>query len=201
MKAPAPAKLTRASRLARAIRGMSLYSWASLLRLCTSLWKRIEIPLLILSLLANVIQILGGPFWPTAPEFLVGPYSFGAPLDASFVVQNRSILFPVRHPKFFCNPISLHTEDNRVNINNGYNVLVGTTAANDDISPNDTAPVRCALSQIHFPGTQLRDAQIRLIIEYDSWIPFRGRVSAVSDVFTLDTKLVPPQWVKGKILR
>jgi len=163
-------------------------------------WRRIGFRVaFLLSLAANIVQIWGPP-WPTDPMFFAGPYSFDAPFDALFIVQNRSVFFSIRRPQFFCIPLSVHTEDGRLNLS-GENALMGTGAQNGDIAADSTAPFRFVLSQFHFPGTRLKDAQIRLVIEYDSTIPFRGRVRVVSDPFTLDMKLVPPQWVKGKILR
>ena len=129
-------------------------------------WRRWSFRIaFLLSLAANIVQIWGPP-WPTDPVFFAGPYSFGAPLDALFIVQNRSVFFPIRHPQFFCNPVSVHTEDGRLNLS-GENFFMGTGAKDIDIGRDSTAPVRCVLSQIRFPGTKLKDAKVRLWIEYD----------------------------------
>jgi hypothetical protein len=163
-----------------------------------SSWKN---ALLFLSIAANVVQIWGQP-WPVPPVFRSGPISSGSPLDIPFIVENRSAFFWIRRPRLKCRVLSLHTQDNRIDIGGGPGTLMSINdAPSADIKPGGTAPAKCAASSFNFPGTKLRDGKITFLIEYDSVLPWRGSTETESEVFILDTKLVPPQWIEGEPLR
>jgi hypothetical protein len=155
-----------------------------------------------IGLVASVYQLFGGPPWPTEPTFVARASSFGSPLDIPFIVENHSVIFWIRHPQLKCRVISLHTLDNRLNVEGGPGVLMTVSdAPNADIKPSGTAAAVCAANHFKFPGTALRDGKIKFIVEYDSLLPWRGRIETESEVFTLNTALVPPQWIEGESMR
>lgn len=154
----------------------------------------------VIGLVASIAGIWG-PVWPTDPVFSPNAPSFASPLDVSFVIQNKSILFTVNNPKLSCRIFSFHTEDNRVNIDGGgLRVQVTDAPSATKIKPEGFASYVCPINQLKFPGTTIKDAKLSFIVEYDSIVP-QHRTTTESQVFTLNTSTVPAQWTPGEPLR
>lgn len=154
----------------------------------------------VLSVAANIVQIFGEP-WPTEPIFVPGPYSADAPFDIPFIVSNRSSVWPMKNPSFACRAIKLRLTEGQPPLPDGV-ILAGPkpNPPNADIQPGRSAPALCAARHIRFIGVKVKAAKISLLVEYDSVLPWRTRITAESPVFVLNTSLAPPQWMEGDLM-
>lgn len=145
-----------------------------------------------------------GPIWPTEPSFSLGNPSFGQPLAVPFSVTNTSALFNIFDVTVDCVLIEVITSDN-----GGGNVIFNSTAiytnVASSIKPQETRSYTCAfhptfdkLSLFFGIPSQHKVIKARIGFESKYRIIF-GLIeaSARSDIFTLDTRTMPPQWTRG----
>jgi hypothetical protein len=153
-----------------------------------------------LGLVASVYQIWGGPPWPTAPAFAPGAPSFGSALDVPFIVTNKSVLFPIKKLHILCsaNRIVVGPPNWQVR---GISFSIPGFA---DLAPGQSRPYTCAFnSVVRGPNGDkmgVLGAAITFNSEYDSSWWSGSRTKAESEMFTLETKTSPPQWVTGEPL-
>jgi hypothetical protein len=156
---------------------------------------RIEGPLLLLSIAANVVQIWG-PFWPTSPDFSPVSLSFGSSFDVPFVVTNRSVIYGLNNLKLACDLISVRTDRN-INITN---INVAIAESSNYLPPQGTSSYTCPFNKTITVIGNLTEAAIKFTSEYDSRL-WWGKTKTSSEVFTLNTHTVPAQWMRGVPLR
>lgn len=154
--------------------------------------------------LVSGMMSIWGPIWPTEPAFSPGEPSFGQPLDIPFSVTNTSALFNIGNLKIGCVLI-----DVRISDQSGANAYIeGTTVSVDAISsltPRETRSYTCPFQTTLYPhlrpfGVSSEHKVIYARIVFDSqYDRIYGLLEATarSDIFTLDTKTIPPQWTHG----
>lgn len=144
--------------------------------------------------LLSLIYAIAGPPWPTEPIFSPGFPSSGFPLDAPFIVTNKSVLFRISNLGIKCHLISARMDN--INVTN---VVVSTNIKNR-LNVHETRPYTCPFRSF-FPIANINgrfsEAEINFTSEYDSPWPWVGRTHSFSSLFSLDQNTNPPQWVQG----
>lgn len=159
-------------------------------------WALWTAPVAVLAI-ASGFASLWGPPWPTAPEFSPGPPSRGQPFDVPFVVKNRSALFPIRGLSLDCHLIRASTASGTEFVED----LV-STGFDALLAPGQQRPYTCPFGLIGDGTSRITRAQMEFVAQYRSWRPLQKRLAVFkSDVFTLDTRTIPPQWERGIPLR
>ncbi len=158
-------------------------------------WRRVVLfPAFVLSIAANVVEIWGPP-WPTKPTFSPGFPSSGFPLDVPFIVTNKSGFFPIKNLRLECHVLKLITERNIL----FEHISFGDFGGRGRLEPTEPRPYVCRFSQFIRIGSNdhITAATIGFVSEYDTPWPWGSRVLTASNVFTLNTKTNPPQWMPG----
>jgi hypothetical protein len=163
--------------------------------LLEGLRSAIWFPFFVLSLLANIAQLWG--FWPSGPQTSPAPPTTGGDeLQVPFLIRNDSAAFPINNLSVTC-AIDQATSENRMYFTN---VAVGSNAPNK-LEPLAFGWYICPLRQALPSVGKLNSAVIHFNYEYDSPIPFLGRVTSMSPHFVLSNESVPVQWIPGDQLR
>ena len=152
-----------------------------------------------IGLLSAITTLQYGPLWPTPPVYAASNPSSGFPLDTPFSVTNRSSTFPIYNLHLTCQIITMTTS------HDGHlaNVSVAVLAVNELAVLSTrvyTCPFKDAIALS--PDETIEDVSIRFVSIYDDplFVPFSVPLRKVSDVFELNTKTIPPQWMKGPAL-
>jgi hypothetical protein len=142
--------------------------------------------------LAATIAALWGPIWPTAPVFLPGLPSSGEPFDIPFTVKNNSVLFPIKNLTLRCHVVFARTDRNNRDIDS-------TFAVNDRtlLDTNESRPFICPLTRVLGNFGLMIEGRIYFSAEYESPWPFSDGKYMDSEVFTLNSKSIPPRWDIG----
>jgi hypothetical protein len=147
----------------------------------------------LLAVLGSVYGIWGPP-WPVEPTVSPGLPSLGSPFDVPFNVSNKSLLFTIDGLSLSCKLKLVQT--NGLIIPNGIVRLRGEYT----IGPGQSRPYVCPFSRAYGGpyAENIKTAQITISSEYKSpWPVISKKLSVDSDVFTLNSKTIPPQWMTG----
>ncbi len=180
-------------------------------RMHRRLWLAAKV---IFAFVASTLALIGtvygiwGPPWPTEPSFVPGAPSLGSPFDVSFSGTNKSAFFSISNITVRCSLSCF-----RVLTPSGVPVMTVGPKANllirasgpKNLGPNETQPFTCNLRGVILAGGRdaadaFPDVEMRLNSEYDSpWLFWLRRKSAIGELFSLNKKTVPPQWVEGEL--
>jgi hypothetical protein len=157
-------------------------------------------PLAVVAFGLTVVINVWGPPWPTEPVFAPGQPSAGSPLDVPFTVTNKSALFAITSLQITCIAVQIDTGPPYFKFKDiGFAVLGSST-----LEVTKSGPQTCAFNStvILDPNSKLLAAQIKFASRYESPWPWeKAKTKTVeSDIFTLNTKTSPPQWMQGKPL-
>ena len=148
-----------------------------------------------IGVVGNVVGIWG-PVWPTPPKFSPGLASAGRPLAVPFRVTNESAFFPINDLGIDCELLRVRSQKNVLFQN--YTVTIEAT---DTIRPGETRSHSCPFHKlIDLVNDEIVEAQIEFVASYESWLPWVGRTTSQSGIFTLNTDTEPPQWTHGRPL-
>jgi hypothetical protein len=151
----------------------------------------------VIGLVASVAG-LWGPIWPTEPIFSSAFPSSGLPLEVPFAVANKSVIFPIRDLNIRCGLISVRTAKN-----NAVGKIAVAGFGGNILNPRESRTFTCAFHQVFLlsPDDNLISAQVQFISEYKSRLPWKKTTQSESDVFSLNTRTIPPQWTVGTPLQ
>jgi len=167
---------------------------------------------LLLTIIAGIYQITGGPPWPTDPVFSAEIASSASPFDNPFDVTNKSGLVDIRDLSIHCEILRLKSK--RITVTEDFRgkLLLPSRGPNPVLLAGAMSPFTCqfreAMDRIGFGADSLDDpteAQIRLIGAYDTpwwWHGFWFNPHRETPTgFTLDVKTIPPRWMIGVPLK
>jgi hypothetical protein len=175
-----------------------------------SLWPRL---IGLMTLIGFALTVAGfaytvyGPPWPTEPTFEPALASSGSAFDVSFSGTNKSGFFDNTNLRVSCTVICLkYTGPTGATIAMPKGPVLNIIGTGPNrLLAGQTLPFFCSIR--HFArvdGSDVADVRPTVAIsftsEYDDpwWLWFR-RKTARSETFSLNTKAVPPQWVRGEI--
>jgi hypothetical protein len=144
----------------------------------------------ILTLLAAIYQLTGGPPWPKNIDIDAGPPDLSQAFDVPFVAVNKSSLFVAYNTQFNC-----VLDDVEINESGALrdDLLIGPEPMN--IGPLETHPFRC---WVPIKVRKIRHAIIRVVSFHKFRFLFNFTWRSPPIIFTWDTKAVPPRWLKGR---
>jgi hypothetical protein len=151
----------------------------------------VSFPILVLSLVANIAQILG-PFWPTPPRIIPAPPTLGPAFNVPFQIENKSTMFALEHVQIRC--VFDKVLMGPLIITNSRVYLKETGS----IAPDTPAWYICPFQGTVPPDTRILSATIHFWISYDSPWPNGNRVDYMSEPFTLNVDSVPVPMAPGR---
>jgi hypothetical protein len=120
----------------------------------------------------------------------------GLPLNIAFTVRNRSVLFPIEKLKVTCVADVEFEGGNRVR---GAEI---SGPGGQRLRPEETRAYRCPFhDKIVIVGWNVTAARVRFDVDFTWPWPFGGDGHRVSDTFTLNPRVAPPQWLPGEPLK
>jgi hypothetical protein len=156
--------------------------------------------------LVGSIYGMWGPPWPTEPEFALASPSFGSSFDVPFSVLNKSALFALDNLSISCVLLRLRAGGPGAQVSTAeglsFDQAPKILARGTNLIPaGGSRPYVCPLRGFVRVGDKdaadvVQEAQIGFLMEYDARL-WRGRKQTREGPFTLETKTIPPQWVKG----
>jgi hypothetical protein len=157
-------------------------------------------PLAVMAFGLTAVINVWGPPWPTEPVFAPGLPSAGSPLDVPFAVTNKSALFAITNLQITCIAVQIDTAPLNIRFKDiGFAVLDSSA-----LEVTNSSPHTCTFNRtvILAPNSRLSAAQIKFVSRYNfPWPWEKAKAKTVeSDIFTLNTKTSPLQWMQGKPL-
>jgi hypothetical protein len=165
-------------------------------------------------LVATLMAILGliyavvGPPWPTEPVFEPGSPSFGSAFDVTFNGTNKSAFFGIQNLRVSCTLVCFKFSGptgTTITSPKGSNPNILGALGHDHLFAGETQPFACGMRRIFkVDGRDAADSLPNIAIafrsEYDNpWLLWLVRRTVQSDTFSLNTRTMPPQWVRGEI--
>jgi hypothetical protein len=163
----------------------------------------------VLALVSVTLTVFGffGPPWPKEPIFDPALPSSGSPFDVTFNGTNKSSVFSLPNLSVDCTLVCFKFKGrggSAIASLKPSSVFV-TGIGPRQLKADQTLPFMCNLRGVFgADGIDAADGLPTIAIafrsEYDNpwWLWFR-RKTTQSDTFSLNTKAVPPQWVRGEI--
>jgi hypothetical protein len=165
-----------------------------------------KLALAILGAVGTLSALLGGPLWPTNPEFSVpAPFSI-TPFQVPFLVRNKSGVFTLRNLNIRCFLDDVYFAGEpveRMHISGGMYV---TDGLNISTGQDFLGPARDGFFTCPFEGVfgsrriEITSAKIHFDYQFDL-TPFGGHRSGASDICRLSSFPEPRHWMCSPNLR